>query len=280
MTPQSYVRLVVGMFITGVLTACSQSPAQTRANQLQQAIELLRSGDAAACVHPLIIETALSLIGDNVGGSTLLGGPTDQHADVWRRMDASIVTNSATLEAVNPESSRVACRANLDAFVGENLRTAPLFYGAQPTADGTDISVDIITMTAADELFAAAMLSDMIGGVREGRSLPETTPEDDRAWALYEAGPCGDLVGPERTNCWEREYEMQDRRLNTEYAALRTKLGEADEERLRLTQRGWILDRDTTCSDASQGGSGSWVSTSCLAFETARRRILLQDYQP
>lgn len=179
MKPQARAPLICGLLAIGSLAACNQDPAAVQADQLQQAIDLLRLGDAAACVHPLITDTALLVIGDNVGGSALIGGPTEEHADVWRRMDPGIATASATLEAVNPDLSRVVCRANLEAYVGENLRTVPLFYGAQPSADGTDIVVDIVSMTAPDELFAAAMLSEITS-----RYLEPIPPRDEESAAI------------------------------------------------------------------------------------------------
>lgn len=179
MKPQADVRLIIGLLATGSLAACNQDPAAIRADQLQQAIDLLRQGDAAACVHPLITDTALIVIGDNVGGSALIGVPTEEHVDIWRRMDPSIVTAGATLEAVNPDLSRIVCRASLEAYVGEHLRTAPLFYGAQPTADGSDIVVDIVSMTAPDELFAAAMMSEITSSFLE--PIP---PRDEESAAI------------------------------------------------------------------------------------------------
>lgn len=103
---------------------------------------------------------------------------------------------------------------------------------------------------------------------------------DEEIWSLYEHDDCGDLVGPERTGCWEAEHEIQDRRLNMEYAALQSRLDSAGKERLRQIQLAWIRARDAECADPDQGGSGSWVETSCLTFETAKRRVILKNYQP
>ena len=103
--------------------------------------------------------------------------------------------------------------------------------------------------------------------------------EDEQIWALYEHEPCGDMVGPERTGCWETEQEIQDSRLNTEYAAVQPRLDPAGKERLRQLQLTWIKARDKTCSDP-EFGYGAWATAACLTEETAKRRLFLQNYQP
>ena len=104
---------------------------------------------------------------------------------------------------------------------------------------------------------------------------PDSLPAAD----VSQSAACGDLVGPDRTGCWEAELDVQDQRLNFEYNSLRARLGERDQAQLRDMQRRWIDHRDSVCAD-DQGGSGSWVQTSCLALETAERRRFLQAYNP
>ena len=87
------------------------------------------------------------------------------------------------------------------------------------------------------------------------------------------------MVGPERTGCWETEQEIQDSRLNTEYAAVQPRLDPAGKERLRQLQLTWIKARDKTCSDP-EFGYGAWATAACLTEETAKRRLFLQNYQP
>lgn len=111
-------------------------------------------------------------------------------------------------------------------------------------------------------------------------SNPIAEVKDEQVWPLYEHDDCGDLVGSERIGCWETEHEIQDRRLNMEYAALQSRLDSAGKEQLRQIQLAWIKTRDAECADPDQAGNSNWVETSCLTFETAKRRVMLKNYQP
>jgi|GEM_PF-5074561 len=102
--------------------------------------------------------------------------------------------------------------------------------------------------------------------------------EDERIWSLYHRSDCGDLVGLERTGCWETEQQFQDQRLNAEYTALRSRLDTPAKERLRQLQLSWIKTRDQECSDPGFG-SGAWAAAACMTIETAKRRLFLQDYR-
>ncbi len=102
--------------------------------------------------------------------------------------------------------------------------------------------------------------------------------EDERILALYQRSDCGELVGPERTGCWENEDAFQDQQLNAEYAALRTRLASTEKEHLRQLQRTWIERRDATCANPDFGFE-AWAKAACRAGKTAERRIFLQDYR-
>lgn len=122
--------------------------------------------------------------------------------------------------------------------------------------------------------------SDRSGAGTQAVDLKVAAEEvDERVWALYEQDSCGDLVGPERTGCWEAEQTIQDRRLNAEYATLRSLLDGQNKEQLRQLQLTWIKSRDSKCSDP-EFGYGAWATASCLAEETAKRRLFLQSYRP
>ncbi|GAW41507.1 hypothetical protein SH203_01915 [Brevundimonas sp. SH203] len=103
--------------------------------------------------------------------------------------------------------------------------------------------------------------------------------DDERIGALYNRSDCGDLVGPERTGCWESEQQFQDQRLNAEYAALRSRLDTPAKENLRQLQLSWIKSRDRECANPELGSVG-WAAAACMTNETAKRRLFLQDYRP
>lgn len=176
---------------------------------------------------------------------------------------------------------------------GRYLSTSRYEYEFRPNASGVPLYVQmqrtgpfswrVDRLRLGANWMTAALDAEPAAKVEQPQRVLATSSaaqnEDERVWALYEHDDCGDMVGPERTGCWEAEQEFQDRHLNAEYAALRARLDGPGKEGLRQLQLSWIKARDQKCYDPDFG-SGAWAVAACLTAETAKRRLFLQDYQP
>lgn len=66
-------------------------------------------------------------------------------------------------------------------------------------------------------------------------------------FAKADACDAPDLTGFDSVYCFAKIYIGEDNRLNENYKALRTKLGQSDRNRLRAAQLRWIAHRDAQC---------------------------------
>lgn len=82
--------------------------------------------------------------------------------------------------------------------------------------------------------------------------------------------------------CAGREYQVADRKLNSVYQALRSKLSGQQQKRMTDAQLAWIKFRDATCAyerGQFEGGTMAGpVGTSCLARITQQRTKELEGY--
>ena len=82
--------------------------------------------------------------------------------------------------------------------------------------------------------------------------------------------------------CYDRERKIWDALLNESFRALRDDLDEGQKTKLRDMQRAWIAYRDTTCGfyhDKIRGTMATTMAAACVARETARRALLLKQFQ-
>jgi uncharacterized protein YecT (DUF1311 family) len=90
-------------------------------------------------------------------------------------------------------------------------------------------------------------------------------------------------IQPAMTGCAGLEAERQDKILNTTYARVMSKRTKPAQAKLRLLQRGWIKQRDTTCRQEEaeyEGGTmAPMVFYTCLANESIKRTIWLERYK-
>jgi uncharacterized protein YecT (DUF1311 family) len=82
--------------------------------------------------------------------------------------------------------------------------------------------------------------------------------------------------------CYDRERKIWDAMLNENFRALGDDLDDGQKAKLRDMQRAWITYRDTTCGfyhDKIRGTLATTMAASCVARETARRALLLKQFQ-
>lgn len=78
-------------------------------------------------------------------------------------------------------------------------------------------------------------------------------------------------------SCLAKEFDYQDKRLNTAYQALRKSLSDKDRMALRDEERAWIKARDTKCAPDKDGGTAALlVSGDCALTQTAERATELE----
>jgi uncharacterized protein YecT (DUF1311 family) len=70
-----------------------------------------------------------------------------------------------------------------------------------------------------------------------------------------------------RVDCSDREYELQDSRLNALWKDVMGRLSPQRKADLRADQRNWITARDTKCVGADDDND----RTDCKTFETIKR---------
>jgi uncharacterized protein YecT (DUF1311 family) len=82
--------------------------------------------------------------------------------------------------------------------------------------------------------------------------------------------------------CASREYQVADKKLNSAYQALRSRLDGQQQKRITDAQLAWIKFRDATCAyerGEFQGGTAAGpTGTSCLARVTQQRTKELEGY--
>jgi uncharacterized protein YecT (DUF1311 family) len=79
-------------------------------------------------------------------------------------------------------------------------------------------------------------------------------------------------------SCLAKEFDYQDKRLNTAYQALRKSMSDKDRLALRDEERAWIKARDTECAPDKDGGTAALlVSSDCALTQTAQRATELED---
>ncbi|WOK37294.1 lysozyme inhibitor LprI family protein [Sphingomonas sp. C3-2] len=83
--------------------------------------------------------------------------------------------------------------------------------------------------------------------------------------------------------CNEREYAVQDARLNQAYKMVMTRLTEPRKAELRTLQRQWIGQRDMVCArrEIAEGDVEGYVGVKleCLMNMTIARTIFLERYR-
>jgi uncharacterized protein YecT (DUF1311 family) len=82
--------------------------------------------------------------------------------------------------------------------------------------------------------------------------------------------------------CYSRETRIWDAILNDNFRALRDDLDDGQKAKLRDMQRAWIADRDATCGfyhDKIRGTLATTMAAACVGRETARRALLLKQFQ-
>jgi len=78
-------------------------------------------------------------------------------------------------------------------------------------------------------------------------------------------------------SCLAKEFDYQDKRLNTAYQALRKSLSDKDRLALRDEERTWIKTRDAKCAPDKDGGTAALlVSGDCALTQTAERATELE----
>ena len=100
------------------------------------------------------------------------------------------------------------------------------------------------------------------------------------------ADPCAEDSKAQSTAgqvaCATREFAVWDDILNETFRRLRDKLDDDQKTKLRDMQRAWITYRDTTCGfyhDKIRGTMATPMAAACVARETARRALLLKQFQ-
>lgn len=82
--------------------------------------------------------------------------------------------------------------------------------------------------------------------------------------------------------CASREYQTADKKLNSAYQALRSKLDRQQQKRITDAQLAWIKFRDATCAyeggEFEEGTAAGSVETSCLARTTRQRTKEVEGY--
>lgn len=82
--------------------------------------------------------------------------------------------------------------------------------------------------------------------------------------------------------CASREYQVADKKLNSAYQSLKSRLDRQQQKRVTDAQLAWIKFRDATCAyerGEFEGGTATGpVETSCLARTTQQRTKELERY--
>ena len=87
-----------------------------------------------------------------------------------------------------------------------------------------------------------------------------------------------DGVTVKMNSCLAKEFDYQDKRLNTAYQALRKSMSDKNRLALRDEERAWIKARDTKCAPDKDGGTAALlVSSDCALTQTAQRATELEE---
>ena len=81
-------------------------------------------------------------------------------------------------------------------------------------------------------------------------------------------------------SCQQDELDIQDKRLNQYYKALMKNLNSSRQEELRVSQRAWLVFRNTNCAfylDPDGGSMHRVLSSDCVLSHTTRRANELKD---
>lgn len=94
---------------------------------------------------------------------------------------------------------------------------------------------------------------------------------------------CDDAVSTyDMKICESQRYEIQDKRLNDQYAKLMKKNDKQGQSKLKAAQRAWIAYRDAECdyaADSMRGGTlEGLIGLSCMTEKTKTRADELKDY--
>ena len=93
---------------------------------------------------------------------------------------------------------------------------------------------------------------------------------------------CDPQTTGEMNICASREYQAADKKLNSAYQALKSKLDKQQQKRITNAQLAWIKFRDATCAyerGQFEGGTMAGpIGTSCLAKITQQRTKELERY--
>jgi uncharacterized protein YecT (DUF1311 family) len=87
-------------------------------------------------------------------------------------------------------------------------------------------------------------------------------------------------VDPAVLECIGNEHEVQDRRLNSSYKALMTKLSAPRKKQLQEAQRLWLKYVEANCDfyyDSNGGTSARMMSAQCSVDARAQRASELED---
>lgn len=162
-------------------------------------------------------------------------------------------------------------------FSWQVVRVSPddemLSLNDELSSSGSSERIAPTSSNVSDQIAEHGLDSDMLSISQPDGTSDDTDPVSD----LFESY-CGDYVDFERSECWEREAQNQDRLLNLEYNSLRSSLSAEGRDRLKQLQLSWIDRRDEACADPDGGGYGGWTGSYCIARETAERRLFLASY--
>jgi uncharacterized protein YecT (DUF1311 family) len=105
-----------------------------------------------------------------------------------------------------------------------------------------------------------------------------TSPQKESLRASYQR--CIDASGGVTSSindCIGAEADYQDKRLNSVYRSLLSKLDDKGKQKLRSDERNWIAYRDSHCAaDKDSGTAGMLDSNACLLEETAKQANILE----
>ena len=92
-------------------------------------------------------------------------------------------------------------------------------------------------------------------------------------------GDAGEGVQSAMQECIDREFSVQDGRLNQAYKMKMLSLPGDKKLILRGMQRQWIKDRDRRCEAEGEGSLDRFIADQCLTLETQKRTRWLELYK-
>ena len=123
-------------------------------------------------------------------------------------------------------------------------------------------------------LFALAL---PLSGVAIAPSLAQDSSQRMQQVNCDSAQTTADIV-----DCASREYQAADKKLNSAYQALRSRLDRQQQKRITDAELAWIKFRDAACAYEAgefEGGSAAgYTETFCLARTTRQRTKELEGY--